>query len=131
MTTPPPILPRVLVGLQNPHLRHAIAMELASTAGVSVVATVGDLDSAIRKARETEAHGVVIGAGLLRGDLLTSLRSLIASLPGLRVVIVGTETSSAYRNALEASGVAVYISLQWGADDLAGRVRLAMQHASA
>jgi DNA-binding NarL/FixJ family response regulator len=43
------------------------------------------------------------------------------------VVVVGTESSSAYARALEAAGAAAYVSLQWGADVLSTSVQRALR----
>ncbi len=117
--------PKVLVVLSHARLRDAIAAELATSACVSVTGTFDDLDCAVLQARTDRADAVVVGTGLLRGDLVASVRKLIASLPGTRIVIVGTETSASYARALEAAGAAAYVSLQWGADVLSTSVRLA------
>ena len=118
--------PRVLVALRHPRLRHAVATALDSSANVTIVGAVGELDCAVREARETHADGVVIGTGLLRGDLVASLKKLVASLPDTRIIVVGTESSPAYARTLEAAGAAAYVSLQWGADVLSTSVRLAL-----
>jgi DNA-binding NarL/FixJ family response regulator len=104
-----------------------VAAQIDSSACLSVVGTFDDLDGAVRAARADHADGVVVGTGLLRGDLVASLRRLVAALPGTRIVVVGTESSTAYARALEAAGAAAYVSLQWGADVLSTSVRLAMQ----
>ena len=119
--------PRILVALPHARLRDAVVAELGCSACVSVVGEFDDLDHAVRAARGNHADGVVVGTGLLRGDLVASLRRLVASLPGTRIVVLGTESSTTYARALEAAGAAAYVSLQWGADVLSTSVRIALR----
>jgi response regulator RpfG family c-di-GMP phosphodiesterase len=127
MSALPATHPTVLVALQHARLRDAIATELGCSSYMSVIGQAGDLDAAVRGAREHHADGIVVGTDLLRGDLVASLRKLVAALPSTRVVVVGTESSTAYARALEAAGAAAYVSLQSGADVLSTSVQLALR----
>jgi DNA-binding NarL/FixJ family response regulator len=120
--------PNVIVALRHARLRNAIARELDSSACLSVVGQAGDLATATAIARRQHADGMVVGIDLLRDGLVASTCGLVASLPGIRIVVVGTDPGSAYARALEVAGASAYVSLQWGADVLATSVLLALRH---
>jgi DNA-binding NarL/FixJ family response regulator len=119
--------PRVVVAVPHARLRDAVVAQLGSSAGLSIIATVSDLDSMVHTARADRADGVIVGTGLLRGDLGTSVRALTARLPGTRAVFIGTESSTQYAEALEAAGAAAYVCLLSSADVLAASVRRALR----
>lgn len=124
----PPV--RLVVALSHARLSDALAAALTSSGVVSVIGRAGDLAQATRLAREARPDGVVVGAGLLRGDIVRDLRGLVTAIPEVRIVVVGTETSAAYGAAIKAAGAADYIPLDSGTDSVVSAVWRAIPNPS-
>lgn len=114
---------RLVIAMSHTRLRAAIAAALTSTDSVSVVGEAGDLADAIQVTREVRPDGVVVGAGLLQGDIAHGLRGLVAAIPDVRIVVIGTETSAAYAAVMKAAGAADYVALDSGTDSVVRAVR--------
>ena len=121
---------RLVVALSHARLRDALAAALISSGVVSVVGRAGDLPHAIQLTRDERPDGVVVGAGLLQGDIARDVRGLVTTIPEVRVVVVGTETSAAYAAAIKAAGAAGYVALDGGTDSVVSAVRRAIPYAS-
>ena len=124
-------LARVVVALPHVNLRNAISAALGASDGVSVVGRTGDLEDMIRIARESRPDGVVLGSGLLRGDIAGQLRRLIAAVPGVRFIVVGTETSAAYASVVKSAGAADYVAFDAGTDGVVSAVMRSIPNAEA
>jgi DNA-binding NarL/FixJ family response regulator len=118
-----PATDRVVVALPHARLRAALARALGLAGTLSVVGQASDLIGAIEVARALRADSLVLGAGVLRGDVLTDLRHAVAALPGVRIVVIGSETSAAYAAAMKAAGAADYVSLEQGTEPLVRAAR--------
>jgi DNA-binding NarL/FixJ family response regulator len=117
---------RVVLALSHARLRDAIAAALSASAFVSVVGCAGDLAGAIELTRVARADGVLVGAGLLQGDIARDLRGLVAALGDVRIVVIGSETSAAYGAAMAAAGAADYVTFDGGPDSVVSAVRRAI-----
>jgi DNA-binding NarL/FixJ family response regulator len=113
---------RLVVALPHTRLQDAISAALGSSGEASVVGRAGTLAETIRIIRESQPDGVVVGSGLLQGDVVQELRRLVAAIPGVRVVVLGTETSAAYRAAMKLAGAADYVALDGGFDGVLSAV---------
>ncbi len=121
---------RLVVALSHARLRDALAAALISSGVVCVVGRAGDLAHAIQLTRDERPDGVVVGAGLLQGDIARDVRGLVTTIPEVWIVVVGTETSAAYAAAIKAAGAADYVALDGGTDSVVSAVRRAIPHAS-
>ena len=117
---------RLVIALPHARLRNAIAAALASSGAVSVVGEAGSLTDAVRRTRESKPDGLVLGSGLLRGDVAGDLRRLIAELPSVEIVVVGTETSAGYAAAIKAAGAADYVAFDTGTEGVVSAVTRAI-----
>jgi DNA-binding NarL/FixJ family response regulator len=122
---------RLVIAVSHARLRDAIAAALTSSDCVSVVGRVGDLAHAVQVTRKARPDGLVVGAGLLQGDCVGDLQGLVMANPGVRVFVIGTETSAAFGAAIKAAGAADYIALDSGTDSVVSAVRRAMPNDSA
>jgi DNA-binding NarL/FixJ family response regulator len=114
---------RVVIALPHPRLRTALARALDLPGAISVVGQASDLIGAVDVTRALHADGLVLGAAVLRGDVVGDLRHVVAALPEVHVVVLGSETSVAYASAMRAAGAADYVSLDQGTDPLVSAVR--------
>lgn len=110
---------RIVIALAHTRLRDALARALEAQGTITVVGRESDLEGAIRATRASRPAGLVLGTGLLRGDAVGDLNAVVTALPGVRVVVVGHETSAAYGFVMRAAGAADYIALDRGAEALA------------
>jgi DNA-binding NarL/FixJ family response regulator len=117
---------RLVIAMAHTRLGDTIVRALTSSDSVAVVGRAGDLDDAVRVTRETRPDGVVVGALLLPGDVVNGLRRLAAAIPGVRIVVIGTETSPAYAAAIKGAGAADYVALDGGPDSVVQAVRQAI-----
>ena len=116
---------RLVIALPHARLRAALARALDLPGVICIVGQASDLASAVDATRRTRADGLVLGAGILHGDVVGNLRSVVAALPGVHIVVVGSETGAAYATAMRTAGAADYIALEQGTDALVGAARRA------
>ncbi len=121
---------RLVIALSHTRLRDAISAALSSSGAMSVVGRADDLAHAIELTRTARPDGLVLGAGLLEGDIVHDLQELVSEIPDARIVVVGTETSTAYGTAIKAAGAADYVALDSGAESVVSAVRRAIPKGS-
>ena len=68
----------------------------------------------------------MLGSGLLRGDVAGDVRRLIATIPSVEIVVVGTETSASYAAAIKAAGAADYVAIDAGTEGVVSAVTRAI-----
>ena len=117
---------RLVVAVPHARLRDALARALDLPGAICVVGQAHDLAGAVDVTRRAGADGIVLGAGILREDVVGNLRDVVAALPGVHIVVVGSETGAAYANAMKTAGAADYIALEQGTDALARAARRAI-----
>jgi DNA-binding NarL/FixJ family response regulator len=117
---------RLVIALSHARLCDAISAALSSSGAVTVVGRAGDLAHAIELTRRAQPDGLVLGAALLKGDIVHDLRELVTEIPDARIVVVGTETSAAYGMAIKAAGAADYVALDSGTESVVSAVRRAI-----
>ena len=122
---------RLVIAMSHARLRDAIAAALTSSDSVSVVGRVGDLAHAIQMTREARPDGLMVSSGLLQGDCVRDLQGLATAIPGVRIFVIGTETSAAYGAAMKAAGASDYVTLDNGTESVVSAVRRAMPNVSA
>jgi DNA-binding NarL/FixJ family response regulator len=110
---------RIVIALAHTRLRDALARALQAPGTVTIVGRESSLEGAIRATRASRPDSLVLGTGLLRGDAVGDLNVVVTALPGVRVIVVGHETSEAYGFVMRAAGAADYIALDRGAEVLA------------
>ena len=116
---------RLVVALPHARLRDALVRALDLPGVICVVGQASDVASAVDVTRRARAEGLVLGAGLLREDVVGNLRGVVAALAGVHIVVVGSETGTAYATAMRTAGAADYIALEQGTDALVGAARRA------
>lgn len=119
----PAVGARVVIALPHARLRAALARALDLPGEISVVGQASDLAGAVDVTRALLADGLVLGAGVLHGDVVGDLRHVVAALPGVHIVVLGSETSAAYAAAMKAAGAADYVSLEQGTEPLVSAAR--------
>jgi DNA-binding NarL/FixJ family response regulator len=122
---------RLVLAMSHARLREAISAALTLSNSVSVVGRAGDLAGAIQVTREARPDGLVVGTGLLQGDCVRDLRGLVKAIPGVRIFVIGSETSAAFGAAMKAAGAADYVAFDSGTDSVVSAVRRAMPNDSA
>ena len=114
---------RIVVALRHDRLREAVARALEAPGAISVVGRADDLAGAVDLSRQAHPDVLVLGASLLRSDAMRDLRVTVGALPGVSVVVVGTDGAAAFGTAMRAAGAAEYVALDLGAEALALAVR--------
>jgi DNA-binding NarL/FixJ family response regulator len=114
---------RIVVALRHERLRQAVAKALEAPGAISVVGRAEDIATAIELSRAAHPDALVLGSSLLRGDVMRDLRATVSALPGVSVVVVGTDGTAAFGTAMRAAGAAEYVALDLGAEALALAVR--------
>ena len=99
---------------------------MASSGIVSIVGQADDLTDTVHLTCGFRPDGLVLGSGLLRGDVGGALRRLIAAIPKVEIIVVGTETSASYAAAIKAAGAADYVSVDTGTEGVVSAVARAM-----
>ncbi|MEW1547207.1 response regulator transcription factor [Streptomyces tsukubensis] len=113
---------RVMVVDDHPMWRDAVARDLAA-AGFDVVATAGDGQQAVRRARAVTPDVLVLDLNLPLKPGVQVCKELVAVLPGLRVLVLSA--SGEHADVLEAvkSGATGYLLKSASTDELTDAVR--------
>jgi DNA-binding NarL/FixJ family response regulator len=122
-TLEPPAPPvSVMVADDHPMWRDAVARDLTE-AGFAVVATAGDGDEAVRRARATRPRVVVTDLQMPGTDGVTATREIVATVPGVRVLVLSA--SGEQRDVLEAvkAGATGYLVKSASREELVDAVR--------
>lgn len=120
MTDRPPV--RVMVVDDHPMWRDAVSRDLAE-AGLDVVATAGDGEEAVRRARACAPQVVVLDLNLPGLSGAEACRQVVAQDPSVRVLVLSA--SGEHADVLEAvkSGATGYLVKSAGRDELLEAVR--------
>ncbi|MEU5978595.1 response regulator transcription factor [Streptomyces sp. NPDC047315] len=113
---------RVMVVDDHPMWRDAVARDLAA-AGFDVVATAGDGQQAVRRAKAVTPDVLVLDLNLPQKPGVQVCRELVAALPGLRVLVLSA--SGEHADVLEAvkSGATGYLLKSASTEELTDAVR--------
>ncbi|QDY76358.1 response regulator [Streptomyces qinzhouensis] len=113
---------RVMVVDDHPMWRDAVARDLGA-AGFDVVATAGDGQQAVRRARAVTPDVLVLDLNLPLKPGVQVCKELVAVLPGLRVLVLSA--SGEHADVLEAvkSGATGYLLKSASTEELADAVR--------
>ncbi|MET8626922.1 response regulator transcription factor [Kitasatospora sp. NPDC004669] len=119
-TTDRPV--RVMVVDDHPMWRDAVSRDLAE-AGLDVVATAGDGEEAVRRARACSPQVVVLDLNLPSLPGVEVCRQVVAHDPAVRVLVLSA--SGEHQDVLEAvkSGATGYLVKSAGRDELLDAVR--------
>ncbi|MFD7731252.1 response regulator [Kitasatospora phosalacinea] len=120
MTTEQPV--RVMVVDDHPMWREGVARDLAE-AGFAVVATAGDGEEAVRRARASTPQVVVLDLNLPSLSGAEVCRRVVAADPAVRVLVLSA--SGEHADVLEAvkSGATGYLVKSAGREELLDAVR--------
>lgn len=121
--TDQPVQPvRVMVVDDHPMWREAVSRDLAE-AGLDVVATAGDGEEAVRRARASSPQVVVLDLNLPALPGVEVCRQVVANDPAVRVLVLSA--SGEHQDVLEAvkSGATGYLVKSAGRDELLEAVR--------
>ncbi|MFD7546678.1 response regulator [Streptomyces sp. NPDC059578] len=121
-TTGRPVTIRVMVVDDHPMWRDAVARDLAG-AGFEVVATAGDGEQAVRRARATTPDVVVLDLNLPAKPGVQVCKEVVAANPALRVLVLSA--SGEHVDVLEAvkSGATGYLLKSASTEELIDAVR--------
>ncbi|MCM2392449.1 response regulator [Streptomyces albipurpureus] len=113
---------RVMVVDDHPMWRDAVARDLA-TAGFDVVATAGDGQQAVRRAKATVPDVLVLDLNLPELPGVQVCKEVVAALPGVRVLVLSA--SGEHADVLEAvkSGATGYLLKSASTQELTDAVR--------
>lgn len=113
---------RVMVVDDHPMWRDAVARDLA-TAGFDVVATAGDGQQAVRRAKATVPDVLVLDLNLPELPGVQVCKEVVAALPGVRVLVLSA--SGEHADVLEAvkSGATGYLLKSASTEELTDAVR--------
>ncbi|MGA5816446.1 response regulator [Kitasatospora sp. NPDC094028] len=113
---------RVMVVDDHPMWREAVSRDLAE-AGLDVVATAGDGEEAVRRARASSPQVVVLDLNLPSLPGVEVCRQVVAHDPAVRVLVLSA--SGEHQDVLEAvkSGATGYLVKSAGRDELLDAVR--------
>lgn len=113
---------RVMVVDDHPMWRDAVARDLAA-AGFDVVATAGDGQQAVRRAKAVAPDVLVLDLNLPQKPGVQVCRELVGALPGLRVLVLSA--SGEHADVLEAvkSGATGYLLKSASTEELTDAVR--------
>ena len=118
----PPAALRVMVVDDHPMWREAVSRDLAE-AGLDVVATAGDGEEAVRRARACTPQVVVLDLNLPGLPGVEACRRMVGQDPSVRVLVLSA--SGEHADVLEAvkSGATGYLVKSAGRDELLDAVR--------
>ncbi|MFI6155676.1 response regulator [Kitasatospora sp. NPDC051170] len=122
MTGEPAQAVRVMVVDDHPMWREAVSRDLAE-AGLDVVATAGDGEEAVRRARASSPQVIVLDLNLPNLPGVEVCRQVVANDPSVRVLVLSA--SGEHQDVLEAvkSGATGYLVKSAGRDELLEAVR--------
>lgn len=101
---------RILIADRNTHFRETIRRVLAPFPQCQVVAEAATLEEASQRIAETAPDLVLLDLSLVSGQGLAPLGELARRHPGVRLVVMLSDYSDAYRTAVQALGQHLYVA---------------------
>jgi DNA-binding NarL/FixJ family response regulator len=122
--TPPSPTVRVLVADDQTVVREGLVMLLGLSPGVEVVAAAADGDEAVRLAHQFRPDVVLMDLRMPRCDGVAATRSILAELPGTRVIVLTTYADDESVFAALEAGARGYLTKDAPAAEIQRAIRL-------
>ena len=106
-------------------VRSGLRLLLESAGGISVVAEAGDVDTALRCAREHRPDIVLLDINMPGRPSLPAIPELLAAAPGAAVVVMTMQDEPAYARAALTAGASGYVLKEAAEVELLEAVRAA------
>jgi len=101
---------QILLAERHPAMRESIESMLAIEPGVKVERSVGTLPGLLESLYEQPFDVLVLDYALVEGTMTNSLRSLRATHPSVRVIVIGVKSIEALRPAAISAGASDFLT---------------------
>jgi two-component system response regulator NreC len=119
----PPI--RIVIADDHPVVRRGLRQLLEFEQGFEIVAEAGDLDSTRRYVRGHKPDVLVLDLNMPGGSALDAMPSILASSPGMAIVVLTMQDEPAYARAALGAGALGYVLKEAADAELVQAVRAA------
>jgi two-component system response regulator NreC len=119
----PPV--RIVLADDHAVVRRGLELLLAAEDGFEVVASVGDVQAAIRAARGYKPDVLVLDLNMPGGSSLEAIPRIIEASPGTRIAILTMQSEPAFARQALGAGALAYVLKEAAEEELVEAVRRA------
>ena len=116
---------RIVLADDHAVVRRGLELLLAAEDGIEVVASVGDVEAAIRTTRGHKPDVLVLDLNMPGGSSLEAIPEILAASPGTNIAVLTMQNEPAFARQALASGALAYVLKEAADDELVEAVRRA------
>jgi two-component system, NarL family, response regulator NreC len=122
-SAPAPI--KIVLADDHAVVRSGLELLLGAEAGFEVVASVGDLDAAIRATRGYKPDVLVLDLNMPGGSSLDAIPAILAASPNTNITVLTMQNEPAFAREALGAGAMAYVLKEAAGDELVQAVRRA------
>ena len=116
---------RIVLADDHAVVRRGLQLLLEAEEGLEVVASVGDVDAAIRTTRGHKPDVLVLDLNMPGGSSLDAIPTILEASPGTRIVVLTMQNEPAFARQALGAGAIAYVLKEAADDELVEAVRRA------
>ena len=116
---------RIVLADDHAVVRRGLQLLLEAEEGLEIVASVGDVDAAIRTTRGHKPDVLVLDLNMPGGSSLDAIPTILEASPGTRIVVLTMQNEPAFARQALGAGAMAYVLKEAADDELVEAVRRA------
>ncbi|MEA2192808.1 MAG: two-component system, NarL family, response regulator NreC [Solirubrobacteraceae bacterium] len=116
---------RIVLADDHAVVRRGLQLLLEAEDGLEVVASVGDVDAAIRTTRGHKPDVLVLDLNMPGGSSLDAIPTILEASPGTRIAVLTMQNEPAFARQALGAGAMAYVLKEAADDELVAAVRRA------
>jgi len=124
-TITPPKTIRIVLADDHAVVRRGLELLLGAEDGLEIVASVGDVDAAIRTTRGHKPDVLVLDLNMPGGSSLDAIPTILEASPATRIVVLTMQNEPAFARQALGAGAMAYVLKESADDELVEAVRRA------
>src|ERR1700710_510343 len=114
---------RIVLADDHQVVRRGLELLLEAEEGFEVVASVGDVDAAIRTARGYKPDVLVLDLNMPGGSSLDAIPKILEASPGTKITVLTMQNEPAFARQALSAGALAYVLKEAADDELVEAIR--------